>query len=120
MQKSELTKLELYQEDDSYYLRAEYEVEDDYRLQKYIIPKLWLPISGNPVIKHDHYRMSYGDLIKNNREITIDLGFGDLTVLKGDDRYYYKCETLKEYPQKMTLDEIEKKLGYKVELVSGK
>lgn len=29
-------------------------------------------------------------------------------------------EVRKEYPQKMTLEEIEKKLGYKVEVVSSK
>lgn len=116
MQRSELTKLELYQEDGCYYLRAEYKEENDYRLQKYTIPKMVLPINQYPTIKQGCYRDRLGRLY----ETTIDLGFGDLDILKDDDGYYYKCEIIKEYPQKMTLEEIEKKLGYKVELVSGK
>lgn len=46
MQKSRLTNLELYSEDGSYYLKAEYEVEDEHRLEKYTFPKLYLPIGG--------------------------------------------------------------------------
>lgn len=116
MQRSELTKLKLYQEDGCYYLRAEYEVEDDHRLQKYTIPKISLPIRGDLVINDDV--LDYYPIARYHS--TINLGFAELEILKGGDGYYYKCEILKEYPQKMTLEEIEKKLGYKVELVSGK
>lgn len=117
MQRSDLTKLELYQEDGCYYLRAEYEVEDDHRLQKYTIPKISLPIRRDPVIneRFDRYCIP-----RPRYDLTINLGFAELPVVKGPEDYYYKCEILKEYPQKMTLEEIEKKLGYKVELVSGK
>lgn len=115
MQRSDLTKLELYQEDGCYYLRAEYEVEDDHRLQKYTIPKISLPIRREPVINEDVL-----DYPIPRYHSTISLGFAELEILKGDDGYLYKCETIKEYPQKMTLEEIEKKLGYKVEVVSGK
>ena len=117
MQRSELTKLELYKEDGCYYLRAEYEEEDDYRLRKYTIPKILLPLGSNITV--NHISEPVGRLAWRERN-SIDFGFGELDIFKCDDGYYYKCETIKEYPQKMTLEEIEKKLGYKVELVSGK
>lgn len=114
MQRSELTKLELYKEDGCCYLRAECEVENDHRLQKYTIPKIVVPTIGNLTINSFYTREYPG------YKTTIDFGFGEFNVLKGPEDYYYKCETIKEYPQKMTLEEIEKKLGYKVEVVSGK
>lgn len=97
--------------DGSYYLRAEYEVEDEYKVQKYTFPKLYLPIGDRFVINHNV--SLYGD------EVEIDFGEMSLDALK-QGGYYCKVETLKEYPQKMTLEEIEEKLGYKVEIVSGK
>lgn len=120
MYRSELTKLKLYQEDGCYYLRAEYEVEDDHRLQKYTIPKIALPIRRGPVINERVFNEYCHHYSSPKRDVTMDLGFGELHLLTGSDGYLYKCETIKEYPQKMTLEEIEKKLGYKVEIVSGK
>lgn len=120
MHRSELIKLELYQEDGCYYLRAEYEVEDDYRLKKYTIPKIHLSIRRDPVIIEQAFREYHHHYTSPKRDVTIDLGFGELYLLPGSDGYYYKCETIKEYPQKMTLEEIEEKLGCKVEVVSGK
>lgn len=108
MYRSELTKLELYQEDGKYFLNAEYEEEDNHRLQRYTIPKILLPIDPYPTIRYD------------DRTNSVDLGFGELPVLECDKGYLFELETVKEYPQKMTLEEIEKKLGYKVEIVSGK
>lgn len=108
MQKSRLTNLELYSEDGIYYLKAEYEVEDEHRLEKYTFPKLYLPIGD---------RFSVYD--RCGFQPKIEFGCLELDALKHDG-YIFKIEILKEYPQKMTLEEIEKKLGYKVELVSGK
>lgn len=45
----------------------------------------------------------------------IDLGFGELPCV-GETT----CEVIEEKEQIMTLDEIEKKLGYKIKLVSEK
>lgn len=111
-----LTKLELYQEDGLYFLRAEYEIGAKHRLEKYTIPKIYLPISQYPIVVHQ-----CGEYTKNYpARHTIDLGFGELELCKDKNDNFYTMEVLQEYPQKMTLEEIEKKLGYKVELVSGK
>lgn len=111
MQKSRLTNLELYEMAGSYYLRAEYEVEDEYKVQKHTLPRLYLPIGDHFIInQHPHW---------HGYDIKVDFGELQLDVLE-QDGYTYKVETIKEYPKKMTLEEIEKKLGYKVEIVSGK
>lgn len=49
------------------------------------------------------------------REKTINLGFGELPCVGG-----MLYETIKKKEQTMTLSEIEKKLGYKIKLVSEK
>ena len=53
-------------------------------------------------------------------DYTIDI-FGTQLPLRRDEKgnvYYEKV--IKEYPQKMTLAEVEQKLGHEIELVSDK
>ncbi len=68
--------------------------------------KLELPIFLNQIhIESDSY------YITQNSTLYADLGFGRLRIK--DDKYF-----IKEIEQTMTLSEIEKKLGYKINLVS--
>ena len=124
MNKEGLVNLELYKEEnefggENYYLKAEYLVEEEYKTSKLTIPKIWLPINKNYLsISHGYYHNQY--VIP---EVTIDLGFGSLTIDKVKDKdgeYCYKYEVIEERAEKMTLEEIEKKLGHKIELVSKK
>ena len=41
-------------------------------------------------------------------------------MIQDTDGSVFITKIIEEYPQKMTLEEIEKKLGYKIELVSKK
>ena len=124
MKNSCLKDLKLYKEDDRYYLYAEYEKEDDDKITRTIIPKIELPVMHYPYI--ENYEGLCG--IKCD----IDLGFGSLTALRGDVSYprngkmcdvtnvFYVnyVKKIKTKTKKMTLSEIEKKLGHKIELVS--
>lgn len=113
MQKEELKKLELYCEKDDdgiveqYYLRAEYEIITEYKKSKIVIDKIALPVYC-PTIRQDISLDTFP-------YTTVDFGFGELQVLAP-----MREVIIEEYPQKMTLKEIEKKLGYKVEIVSDK
>lgn len=114
---SKLTKLELYSENDEYYLRAEYEVIYTHRKTKITIPKIKLPLFNNPLIATADVPLG---LMYTKPMHEVNIGFGKLEMCNDQkDRFMYE-EVLKEYPQKMTVDEIEKELGYKVEIVSKK
>ena len=114
---SKLTKLELYSENDEYYLRAEYEVIYTHRKTKLTIPKIKLPLFNNPLIPTGVINLD-SMYTKPTREVNI--GFGELEMCNDQKDYFMYEEVLEEYAQKMTVDEIEKKLGYKVEIVSKK
>lgn len=120
-----LTDLQLLKDKDNYdvercYLKAVYEKVTKYKRERITIPRILLPINtGEPIIKKGLSGGIYPD-------VTVDIGFGDLPVdyVTTEPISRQKgaviTEILEEYPQKMTLEEIEKKLGYKVELVSTK
>ena len=122
MKNSCLKDLKLYKEDNRYYLHAEYEKEDDDKITRTIIPKIELPVMHYPYI--ENYEGLCG--IRCN----IDLGFGTLSALRGDvsdprngktcdaTDVFYASYVIKTKTKKMTLSEIEKELGHKIELVS--
>lgn len=115
--KIKLLSLDLYTEiindmgDVDYFLKAVYEHTNEYVKERIIIPQIRLGVNPhNLIINH---ATCY------NHEANVDLGFGILPIVSVDGAAYI-VNVLEEYPQKMTLDEIEKKLGYKVEIVSKK
>ena len=122
MKNSCLKDLKLYKEDNRYYLHAEYEKEDDDKITRTIIPKIELPVMHYPYI--ENYEGLCG--IRCN----IDLGFGTLSALRGDvsdprngktcnaTDVFFANYVIKTKTKKMTLSEIEKELGHKIELVS--
>lgn len=119
--KETLKSLELYTDKDKsgrnqYYLKAVYEHKTKFRKTECTIPKIYLPVNfGEPAFKIPipHCR----HIVDEN---FIDLGFGDLLMVRDKDNVIFTEKVIEEYPQKMTLSEIEKKLGHKVEIVSEK
>lgn len=125
MKTCELSGLYLYSETDNngnkrYYLRARYDVEDEFRKTEIIYPKIYLPVSVHkpPVIHMDGLLPSpiFGyDIVPR----IIDIGFGYLKLETDNLHDGYMYEFVKEEKaQKMTLSEIEKKLGHKIILVN--
>ena len=117
---SKLRSLKLKKDKDGrYYLRAVYDQEDSYRKTELIIPKIMLPISNYPVIKEESgewYRLP---------QSTANIGFGDMQLGKGVSypdapECCYTIKTIEEKTRTMTLSEIEKKLGYRINLVAEK
>lgn len=120
MSKYELKDLQLHKETindnaEVYYLSAIYEYEDDCAVHEVVIPRIILPIN-DPIIKRSHTRYTY-----SSSDNTIDIGFGDLTMAWDESLgYIYYDKIIEEKVYDMTLEEIEKKLGYKVRVVSEK
>jgi hypothetical protein len=116
---SELKSLKLKRDKDGrYYLRAVYEMEDNYRRTELIIPKILLPVSSYPTIKTD-----CDPYFALHPHATANIGFGAMDLGKGIAypdvaECCYAEKILEEKTQTMTLAEIEKKLGYKINLVS--
>lgn len=116
---NELKNVELYTEENSqgiieYFLNVTYLKHDDRNVMEVNYPKVKLPLCTQPRVNQD-YSM-YG--IQSS---TIDLGFGQLPLLEGGVlNAMMTKKVIETFPRKMTLAEIEEKLGYKVELVSEK
>lgn len=109
-----LTDLQLYQENNKYYLSAKLLHEDKKGYYEASIPKIDLHISRDCEVNissgHDCFGVPY-------KMVDIDLGFGLLCVKpfneKGD---FITMTCLEEKVHEMTLDEIENELGYKIKL----
>ena len=105
--------LQLYKENNQYYLSALFDYEDKRGFYELSVPKIKLPIFQNCELNINSY---YNDWDKN-KTVDIDFGFGILNVKPFNDKgdfFIVKC--LDEKIHKMTLAEIEKELGYKIEL----
>lgn len=122
-----LKEHETFVENDRLFLKLIYEYEDDHGVYELIIPKIDLNIFTNflPAIEPDFWTGPMD--LKNYR---IKLGFNFFDLLRSDvevkkngdtiicENAFYVTNTLKEKHKEMTIADIEKKLGYKVKLVS--
>lgn len=114
-----LTNLILDHDDTGYFLSATYRLESESDVRELNIPRIRLPIKSNDLTIKD----TRGISCWNDRHMVADLGFGFLTMgcLERDGHYVYFTETvIEEKTHEMTLDEIEKKLGYKVKIINKK
>lgn len=113
--KYKLKDLQLYKEEDGYYLAAIYHHENDKGIYEVTIPKIHLFIMKEPIMKIPLQR--YG---RYEEAPTIDLGFGDCDICKDKNDHLFTEKLIEEKVHDLTLSEIEKKLGYKVRVVSEK
>lgn len=114
---AELKEVKLVEEDGSYFLDVTYEYENKHGVYKLNVPKIHLPIVTNMLPTYSSYMSR--DYFITPQESTIDLGFGDLYMLKDfETGMTHKITQVKKKPRKMTVAEIEAALGYSVEIVS--
>lgn len=127
----ELKSAKLFKEDDEYFLELRYECKDNLGIHEIIIPKMELPIwtSRTPFLqteqvsnfllpRPDTVYASFGDfkLKLHSKDVKVKTIDGNDIV----DNTCYLTNMIREKKHKMTLSEVEKKLGYKIELVSEK
>ena len=96
-----------------YYLSAEYIKETNDGIYSINIPEMKLDINHHGFI----YKVEPFDRLMFYPNATVDIGFGDLKLPYHNHIIETKIE---DKVHKMTVEEIEKGLGYKVEIVSEK
>lgn len=116
-----LKDAQIYIQDGSRYLKLVYEYEDNYGIHELTIPQVEFPF-GN--------RLGLTYICENNPELqrlSIHLCTeGDVANVylhnskSYDGLVYYTDKIIKRKPKKMTIEEIERELGYKVEIVSSR
>lgn len=124
-----LKEKRIFEENNRLYLKLVYEYEDERGVHELIIPKIDLDIHTDYLPRID---ADSDDLIPSCivdyfikfNYTTFNLMKDNVTVRKNGETHIcptaaYVINTIKENPHEMTLSEIEKKLGYKVKLVSG-
>ena len=107
---------EVYAEDGRLYLSLKYHIDTDDQLIEVILPKVNLGIQtvGCPSI-YANLGLDCRNYIKcGDNEYDILPGIGH----DGANHVYYTEKILKQKTKKMTVAEIEEKLGYKIEIVS--
>lgn len=118
-----LTNIELIEDNGQYYLSVEYLIEDENRIEKLTIPRIEIPFNSKfmPDITRDFDAIPFntcGVVLPVSR-CFIQTGYRSKLEIEKVDGIYFKVETIKEKEHEMTIEEIEKKLGYKVKIVSG-
>lgn len=116
-----LKDAQIYIQDDTRYLKLVYEYEDSYGIHELTIPQVEFPF-GN--------RLGLTYICENNpalQRLAIRLcTVGDFANVylydtkSNDGLVYYVDKITKRKPKKMTLEEIERELGYKVEIISSR
>lgn len=96
---------------DGYSLDITYLVEDLDRVERYALPRVYLPINKYGFVI-DSERIGFEDVVR------ADVGFGPTKLLRDDKGVCFTVKTIKEKTKEMTLEEIEKKLGHKVKIIS--
>lgn len=113
--KVDLTHLTLNHDTFGYYLSARYRIEDKDSIRDLDIPKIRLRTTPKrAVIK------TYNDVSWTRPEADIGFGFCELSHTGTREEIYFTETVIEEKVHEMTLDEIEKKLGYKVKIVNSK
>ena len=124
MTKSTLTDYKLYKENGMLYMSLTYTVEDDHRIKEVIIPRVSTGIitcsNHAPVINREaDFRSADYDEVRLSSEGMM------YRLLKGYTDHapmpvYFVERVIEDKPTEMTVEEIEKKLGYKVKIISKK
>ena len=110
----ELKDLQLYKENDKYYLSAIFNQEDEAGFYEISVPKILLPIAPNCSIDIDVGTTIFGVLYNT---VAVDFGIVRLYAKPFDSsKSLYTQKLISEKAHEMTLEEIEKELGYKVKL----
>ena len=104
----------------SYLAKIVIEAENEHRKVEITIPRIDLLVDASRIPTINQNFILDSAYTGRFNDYSIDI-FGTTLPLRRDKtgNVYYE-KVIEEYPQKMTLDEIEKKLGHKIELVSKK
>lgn len=111
---SHITDLQLYKENNNYYLSALITHEDKNGVYKVSIPRIKFPVASECIINHTRYPGC-------STIVSLDFGLGELYAEPvNENDHYFTITCLEEKVHEMTLAEIERELGYKIKLKENK
>ena len=116
-----LKDAQIYIQDGSRYLKLVYEYEDSHGVHELTIPQVEFPFGNRLNLIYIHGNNP--ELQRLSIRLCTD---GDVTNVylhdtkSYDGLVYYTDKVIKHKPKKMTIEEIERELGYKVEIVSSR
>lgn len=125
-----LENVDVYKEDDIWYMHLTYTCEDELGIYEYHIPKVRLSVPYYvPLVKENVANLTIGFNVVASRYIISpselevyevpEFKFKDMNGVEHSCKNVYAVSvTLEEKIHEMTLEEIEKKLGFKVKVVS--
>lgn len=105
--------LSLYKEGSSYYLSAVLQYEDENGFYEATVPKIAFPIPKEIQLNQE---CGYDKWSRPYKYASVNFGSFTLKVVPDDKGTFFTVNCLEEKVHKMTLAEIEKELGYKIEL----
>ena len=109
--------LSLYKENGSDYLSAVIQYEDENGFYEAAVPKIAFPTLNNIQLNQECYYDKWGHPYKY---VSVDFGSFTLQVIPDIKGTFFTVNCLEEKVRQMTLAEIEKELGYKIELKKDK
>lgn len=100
---------------DEYTLDLTYTLDSPTMVQELHIPKVVIPLNTNliKINRYDDFQCCH-----ITQDYFVDLGFGEMRLSPDVNGAAFTIKTVKEKTKEMTLEEIEKKLGHKVKIVS--
>lgn len=132
MYKKEIKNARIYKEADGrYYIDLRYTEEDDRKITETHIPKLHIPLESGHINTFNicsfdpgQGRETGADYVFGNHAFRMYEGVSTFRTEDGELELYknvlFTKKVIEEKVQEMTLSEIEKKLGYKVKIISEK
>ena len=109
-------KFDVYQDNEQYYLRLDFDYEDDYGFYKGHIDRIKFDFYLDHIeVKGDIIQNAQVKFYKPSEGYNNPISFDILADSKGN---LFTVELVKEKTYEMTIEEIEKKLGHKVKIVS--
>ena len=116
-----LKDAQIYIQDGSRYLKLVYEYEDGYGIHELTVPQVEFPFGNRLNLKHIYEANPALRRLSIRLRTEGDVANVFLYDTKTNDGFvYYTDKIIKRKPKKMTIEEIEQKLGYKIEIVSSK
>lgn len=131
MPKITTKSVKLIKENNEYYLDCVFIAEDDHYIREVRMPRALLPIKwdgnveqcdsmpGVRLVVEKDGRLTYRNYPTDRRA---DIGYGKTELYKGDVGEFlpveYKESVISEKVHEMTLDELERELGYKIKIVN--
>lgn len=114
-----LKHIEIFYEDNIPYMKAVYELEDEGGIYEITLNKIEIPLSAYhlPDVITKCMDSSFCSTIINKPTIIIP-ALDRLRLFADSDGVYVTKKLIKSKVHEMTLEEIEKKLGYSVKIVS--